>query len=263
MKNLNLIYNQIPNSETGGAGGGSPSESQSSTQTATTPSPIPEASGNLDEFGYEVVQAQEAAPNKGAAPDAKPEQAVPPKLEGDVAGYGEKDPEVPAAPPEAPPAPVETKDLGYELDLKEIEAPTAEKIKEFAKANKLSKEQAEAFLNLKKSEIAAVKAADVAYEAHVKQKAAELKASWHKELKSDKTFGGEKFAQNLHNVDKVLTDFLGETKKQLTDSKSMLPPYVMRDLAKLADHLYKGTNLVQGEATAGADEKHFLDELYN
>jgi hypothetical protein len=136
-------------------------------------------------------------------------------------------------------------------------------IKEFAKANKLSKEQAEAFLNLKKSEIAAVKAADVAYEAHVKQKAAELKASWHKELKSDKTFGGEKFAQNLHNVDKVLTDFLGETKKQLTDSKSMLPPYVMRDLAKLADHLYKGTNLVQGEATAGADEKHFLDELYN
>jgi hypothetical protein len=42
----------------------------------------------------------------------------------------------------------------------------------------------------------------------------------------------------------------------------MLPPYVMRDLAKLAEHLYKTERLQQGDPPAPAKSKDDEDSPY-
>ena len=124
-------------------------------------------------------------------------------------------------------------------------------MQEFAKANALPKEAAQALVNLRKSEFDANLAQ--AEEAKKAQARAieKVKASWDKELRTDATFGGDKFAHNVAQVEKVLADFMPSTKKTLTERGSMLPPYVMRDLAKLAEKLYAAEKLVQGEAAVG------------
>ena len=44
------------------------------------------------------------------------------------------------------------------------------------------------------------------------------------------------------------------TKKELTKSGAMLPPWVMRDLAKLAETLYASPKLVQGDPVVPREE---------
>lgn len=211
----------------------------------------------LDEFGYEK------APEKAAAPplieEEKPAAEKVEEIKDPASGYG-KDPivlkeEDPAAPP------VEEKkiDLGYELETKDLEPGDAEKIKEFAKANGLTKEAAQAFVDLKKSENETLKKSISDFQKAEARKIAETKVAWDKELRTHPTFGGDKFDHNVMRAEKVLSEHLAETKKVLTDRKSMLPPYVMRDLAKLADVLYSVEKLVQGDPKSAdkPDEKEF------
>lgn len=241
-----LKFNMIKQDTAGDADAGA---AKTTPSTESTEAAADEAGGDsVDEFGYEKV-----APEGQAQEDQKPTAKADAKVEevkDPGTGYGVKPPEV----VEEKPAPVvepEVKlDLGYELDVKDLDAKESLKLQTFAKANALTKEAAQALVELKKSEISAAKQADAEFEKQQAKAVADLKISWDKELRTDPTFGGEKFAHNVQKAEKVLSEFMSATKKELTARGSMLPPYVMRDLAKLADHLYGSENLVNGEAKA-------------
>lgn len=238
-----------------------PEETKSENPTA------PEAAGNIDEFGYKSSAPPDESGKKDDSPEeeGKKESEKTPETEEQpdkVTGYDEEPPKV--DPPkeetqEEEPPPED--ELGYELSAEGMDEKEIEKIKAFAKTHKLSEETAKAFLALKKSEIDSEKAAQAEYQNKLKQAVAAKKAEWHKELKDDPKFGGQNFARNIHKVDKVLNQIMIETKKKLTESKTMLPPYVMRDMAKLHDQLFGTENLVHGdkgdpskEASAAEDD---------
>lgn len=204
-----------------------------------------DADDGLDEFGYEIAKPEQTPPAQAQTPNPQAKkEAVAPATE-PVAGYG-KDPVVvppPAAPETTPAEPIK---LEYELDGKDLEKADFEKLQKFALDNKLSKEVAQALVNDRKAEQAQYKAEFEKIQNESKQKIAEQKASWHKELVDDPKFGGENFLHNLARVDKVLSTLMPGTKKVLTERKSMLPPYVMRDLLTVYNTLYSTDELVGG-----------------
>lgn len=254
MLKFNLMkYDKVTDDKGVGGGGGS----------ETKPPETIEAPGDsLDDFGYEKITPLVEPPKEGT-PAAKPgEKAPEPKLEeikDPSTGYGVIPPVVPEVPP-TPPAKVE---LPFELEIKDLDVVELNKVKEFVKAHNLPKEVAEALANQKKSEIDAVKAADEAWIKGEETRLAKMKVDWDKELRTHPTFGGEKFAQNIHNVEKVLNDFFPETKKILTERKSMLPPHTMRDFAKLAERLYSPENLVQGDKIVTEEKPYDPLDFYN
>ena len=73
-------------------------------------------------------------------------------------------------------------------------------------------------------------------------------------MKNDPALGGEKFEHNVMQAEKVLEEFMRATKTMLTERGSMLPPYVMRDLARLAEHLYAAPVFNSGEPPAPPPE---------
>lgn len=224
---------------------------------AAAPAKVEEAGSDIDELGYAIVKAAPEGSKEIAAADKKAEAKVDAgketKIEETVAGYGvEIKAEEVAAPVKEEPTKVE---LGYELDAKDLDPKEALKIAEYAKKFSLPKEAAQALVDSKKADLKFQ--ADVAVETQrlVAAEKAQVKANWYKELKSDPAFGGEKFEQNIKIVDKVLLDYMPGTKEVLTKNKSMLPPYVMRDLANLAGHLFGTEKLVNGGAS-NADKEN-------
>jgi len=200
----------------------------------------------LDSFGYEVV------PPKVDIPIPPPEVKIPepPKLEDlkdPVTGYGKEPPKV--LPPEPPKV-----DLGYELEVKDLEPGMGQIIKDFAKKNNLTKEVAQAFVELKKSELKSFKDQQIAFQKNQEDLITQTKASWDKELRDHPNFGGDNFSKSVLKVEKILSEHMPETKKILTEKGSMLPPYVMRDFAKLASHLYDSENLKSGDPHVGDTE---------
>lgn len=210
-----------------------------------------------DEFGYEKKPASEGKKDEGAKGDKKPEQAAPPAKEPEAStGYGVEPPVVPSEPKE-PPAPV---DLGFDVDTKGLPEEELPKLKEFLKNHKMSKEQAQAITENRKEFYAAQEKQRTDFAAAQVREEARIKAAWHQELKSDPTFGGEHFASNVKIVDRVVEDFMPGTKKMLTERKTMLPPYVMRDLLKLGDHLFGTGALVSGQPPAPKEESEQSDD---
>jgi len=194
----------------------------------------------FDDFGYMKVDP-ETVKSPAPAPVEPPPVITP------GTGYSEV---APKDEPTPPPVVEESKiDLGYELDTKDLDPKLTLKVKEFAKANGLTKEAAQAFLNLRKTEAEEMKATELKREEETKTQVSSIRKNWDKELRSHSEFGGEQFAANLKIVEKVLSDFMPETKKTLTERGGMLPPYVMRDFAKLGKHLFAGDNFVQGDVT--------------
>lgn len=238
-----------------GGGGGIPKETPPTEPKAETP---PKASGdNLDEYGYEKVPDADGKKDE-VAPKA---EAKVEEIKDPATGYG-KDPIVAKEEEAAAPPKEEVKvDLGYEVDAKDLSPEDAIKLKEFAKANSLTKEAAQALIDMKKSEIDSLKQADIQYQKQQEKAINDTKVAWDKELRTHPTFGGDKFAHNVQQAEKVLSEFMGETKKVLTERASMLPPYVMRDLAKLAEHLYGTEKLVQGEQGSPKVEEKETDHL--
>lgn len=238
------FYDKLP--DDGGDAGGDGTPATPPAEPATPPAD--EAGGDhLDDLGYEKVSNEPGKEDKKPGEKKETPPAEDEKPKGPVAGYGLEDPpaEPPATPPATPP-PGEKIELGYELEIKDLPAEEAKKIQEFAKAHKLPKEAAQALVQMKTNE--AKFNADVQAEI-VKQNAkaqADKKAGWQRELKGDKEFGGDNFAKSLVNVEKVMTDFFPNMKKDLTASGAMLPPNAMRDMAKLAKHLYGTEKLIQG-----------------
>lgn len=253
----NLKFNEVdPNAPAGGTGSSPESKEQPATEKGDPPA---QGNGdNVDDLGYEKIPS-EGEPEK--AGDSKKEDPAPEEIKDPATGYGEEPPKV-----EEPPAPDKKDEPKPEPDefdkaLEGLPAPEVSKIKEFAKKHNVSIEVAKAFGDLRKSEIAEAKAH---YEKQLKdaeQEQLRTRASWHKELKEDPNFGGEKFKENILAAEKVLGEFMPNTKKLLTERKGMLPPYVMRDLANMAKHLYATDRLIQGDPNAPKEKEQEDDAL--
>jgi hypothetical protein len=248
---IKKLQNKIPldkaDDATGGTGVGS-----AVVEPKITPTPppekidkAPEGTGDkqFDEFGYEKISKDEGDKDpKAKKLDKKPDD----KIEKLATGYDKEPPVIveEVKPPVVEP-PVE---LGFELKVDEV-IPKDEvtKVKEFAKAHGLTQTAAQAYLDLRAGEVKEIATAQAEAIKNAEREVAATRSKWYSELKADPVFGGEKMQHNVMHVEKVLQEFMPLTKKELTDRGSVLPPYVMRDLAKLAEHLYSTENLIQGE----------------
>lgn len=251
MKHRYLICEET--TDLGELGGGGYSESVKTPEATTekkveTPETVKEP--KYDKFGYVIADEAEAVVEEKKADEKVPDE---------VAGYGEKiDDSQSEKKVEEPPPKEEKTGLEYELDVKDLDSKEVDKIVDLAKKFSLPKEAAQALVENKKLEIKFQNDVQAEVDKIRKEKISDLRKAWHRELRSDPAFGGEQFGKTIKNVDKVLADHLPGLKKQLTDNKAMLPPYVMRDLAKLADHLYSTPKLVQGDE--GSAEKETIVE---
>lgn len=133
-----------------------------------------------------------------------------------------------------------------------------EKVSKFATEHKLTKEQVEAYVNLTKEDNANLE----------KNREAQVKATrkaWKEELFEDASFGEgsqETFDKNRHNAEQILNNHMINTKKVLTDTGGMLPPYIMKDLLKVHNILNPKTKLVDGDPGKVEKEKPFLETMY-
>lgn len=252
----------------GGQGGGAGTETPPKQETPPNDPPPEEDGDQLDDLGYTIPKEEKSkeAPPEEKKPDDKNKSGYgdePPKdgEEGKVSGYGDEPP-----PPKDEPPPEEKKpddkkpdeegefkieDKGDLLDA-EVKSLT-----DFINKHKVSKELAQALVEAKKNEVAELQAASEKAEDDRKKAVQRQRAEWHQELKDDPTFGGENFKFNVMKSEKVIEDFMPNLKKVLTEGDVMLPPYVMRDLAKLADTLYSTENLKKGDPPGAgkAEEK--------
>lgn len=258
----------------GGEGGAPvPQPKPNDTTPAPKVDPTPQAAGKeFDDFGYEI-KANPAGEKKPEDKITKePEPKEPPVKIEDVTGYEKEikaSPAAPEPPVVEPPAPA---DLGYDpkdLKVEGLKPEEAKQHKDFAIAQKLSKDQAQAYIDQRKAEAKQFGDAQVEAKKIFDKQVVDMKAGWQKELKTDPTFGGDKFAANVQRANQVLTEFLPNLKNKLTENGSMTPPWVMRDLAKLADVLYATPKMRQGEPIVPRVEEDvtedphaFLKDLY-
>lgn len=254
------------------AGGGAPatatppasSEPAQQQPPAATP-PAAQAQGDeLDDFGYAKVS--EGNPPTPAAPkagDPAPKAAAPPteEITDPGTGYGKEPPVIEDAPPApaaaTPPAATDELDKALEGLPKE----DADEIKAFALENKVTPELAKKWVDKTKAAIEKNKLTAANMEKQIEQEKTRQRRVWHDELKNDKDFGGANFDSNINRAEKVLQEFMPQTKKELTARKAMLPPYVMRDLAKMADHLYATDKLTTGDPIPPVKEETADDPL--
>ncbi len=250
----------------GGDNGGAPKESAAPKDQTETP----EAGSNLDEFGYEKTPASGEPPadqeKKADDKKAAPEVGKLSDIKEPATGYG-KDPLKADDPPADPPAEEKKVELGFELDVKDLDEKEALKIKEFALTHKLPKEAAQALIDSKKAEIANSIAARSQAEKDEVKRVNNIKAGWDRELRDHPTFGKENFEQSVFRAEKVYAEHMKETKLHLTKVGGMLPPYVMKDLNNLYDQLYSTQKLVEGDVPGSdvpkKEEKNDPLEFYN
>ena len=177
------------------------------------------------------------ASNETAKNDNKSEQ----KTE-DLTGYDKPKDEKPKEE-----KPKEEKPL--ELDLKGLEEDKVKDIIDFAKSHGLTKEQAQALVDKRKGDEDQKIATVEAYKAEE----AKIFARWEQELRDDPDFGGENFAQSIHNVNKLIREELPEIKNLLTKSGKRVPPNIMKEFNAVARKLYGETELVQGDRVNNKD----------
>lgn len=266
-----LKYNEAGDGGAGAANNTPPPNNENDPSKKPPNDPPPQDDGlgfynqSKDDKGGE---ANPGGKKEGEATPPKDEKKDETKPEDQVSGYGAEPPkdgakdEKPSEPPKQDPP--KDEGLGYELDLKEVEKSTAEALLKIAKEQKLSKEQAEAFVQFKKQEIKAQADADAKYEEEYKAAQIKQKQDWYNELKNDADFGKDKFNHSVARVEKFISEMMPDTKKVLTERRSMLPPYVMKDILRTANKFYDNGKFVQGEqpaAAAAAKEKEADDPL--
>lgn len=262
-----VLMNQAP--AEGSAGG---TNGQTPPASGSTPPPAPPQAPGQSANALDFYGSQTPPPNPPAAPASQSQPpappAQPPANTPSVSGYGDPPPATPPAPPApgqppvtppaAPPAnppanppagdpPAASAAEAYKtLNVEGVDATYVETFKNFAHSNKFTPEQAQALLDLKKSEMSAYNAETARIESENKAKLQSTRQAWATELRNDPVFGGEHFKNNIHLVDKYVAEFLPETNKHLTTNKTMLPPYVMRDLHRNALEAYKTDTFVNG-----------------
>jgi hypothetical protein len=216
--------------------------------------PAPKAEETHDDFGYPKTDAP--AP-KAEAPKEEPKKEEPPAEKEIVAatGYGEEPPKIEEPKKEEkPPETAAEAAKELDIDVKDLPEDDAKSIREFAKKHNVTKEVAQAMADMKKAEHVELNQAIEDRRQQIEQQKKKTMVDWHNELKNDSTFGGEKFAYNIKQAEKVIDQFMPNLKTRLLQDKQMLPPYIMKDLAKLAKHLYSTEKLTQGEPVVQTKE---------
>lgn len=244
MRNFIPTHKLDKASEAGGGSGNEPEKQQEDAE--------------VDDLGY-AKPAPEAG-EKGKEGDSEKKDPAEAEVKDPATGYDKAPEKVedPAPDPKTDDKKPEPDEFDKVLvGLSEDEIVEA---KDFATKHKLSVEQIKAYGDLRKVRIAADEQAQKDAQKNFENEKLKIRASWHKELKEDRDFGGGNFEANVSKAEKVLAEFMPSTKKSLTERKAMLPPYVMRDLAKLADTLYATGKLVHGEPKAAPAPKTDIDE---
>lgn len=208
--------------------------------------PAPEAQGSkTDDFGYgpQVPEKEGEPPAAGDEPQEKPAKEEAPEP---ASGYQDEPHVVDDPPADPPPTDPPAKPTDFDKAVEGLQEDEVKQLKTFAEKHKLSTDAVKEFADIRRQEMKA--AEEYAANARKEQEKAVLKqrADWHKELKDDKDFGGENFDKNRVKVDRLLADLMPSTKKRLTETKGMLPPYLMRDLKAIADKLHETEKLVTG-----------------
>lgn len=257
--------------DNGAAGGGIPIPPNPGATTQQpppeNPPPIEKTGAESINFGYDTTPPADESPKEkgeetptGTTPTETPITKIS-EIKEPGTGYGEEAVKVEdiSAPvdPAAPPTPPDE----YDKVLGHIPKENAAEIKAFAIENKVSPEVAKKWADKAAEAIKAQEVNAANMERQAEQAKNTQRKKWHDELKADPDFGGANFQANVVRSEKVLAEFMPETKKFLTERKSMLPPYVMRDLAKMAAHLYATDKLNSGEPPVVAETEKVVDRV--
>ena len=262
---------QINEDNPGGGGGDSKADAPKETPSPASGEKAEEAGNSTDDFGYATPPKEEKPEDKKESGEKKESPEKSEEVEASLTGYGDGEKPPVVAPPEekkeepaTPPAEPDELDKAIGDGLpKEI----ATEIKTFAQSikDKPFAEQVKAFADARRKELADAEAWNKNQQKERENAVLRDKAARFEELKNDKDFGGENFKKNLMEVDKVLK-IMPNTKKLLTDTKGMLQPWLMRDLAILAKKLNGTENLNNGEPPSSenhkAEEGDFLKDMY-
>jgi hypothetical protein len=254
-----ILMNEADDNNGGGSGYESDTK-DTSAQSASGDTGSEAEGDSFDELGYPIVQ-EEGSQTKEKKESKSDEKKADDKKEPatKATGYGEEPPVEDKKPDEQKvddkkPDEKKPDEESFEIKVEGLEKEELDKLNQFAKQHKVSKEVAQAYAENRAREL---KEAQLAYDKQV----SETKRQWHNELKTDPTFGGEKYGYNVMQAEKVLEDFMPGLKKSLTERGAMLPPYVMKDLANLANTLYANDKFVNGDPSGTKDEKDEDDPL--
>lgn len=207
---------------------------------------------HLDFYGKEPGKTPEEKPDEKKAPDKKPEEVEP------GTGYSAEAPKVDDAPVVDPPKVDDKKPEPTEID-KKLEGLTegfAKIVKAQANELGLEGEKLDKFIALKKAEQKAANDYQQNQQAEMKRQENERNRAWDKELREDPTFGGQNFDINRVRAEKVLDEYGGEFKKELTTNKVMVRPSVMRMLARIADDVWPDRREMNGDPPGAGNDKN-------
>lgn len=251
-----LLMDQATETNGGGADG---------TKTSTPPTQTQETGDTaiLQQMYGDAKTPTEEQPKPETTKDEKgktgyEEVVVPP-----VSGY--EDPtKTTETKVEDPAKSKETTETKVEVNVEGLSEDSAKLVKDFAATHKLSKEAADAFASVLKTQTGLVEQFKSQQAQMVEKARSEQKINWYNELKGDKDFGGENFNTNLKRVDTILEKFLPNTKNLLTSRKSMLPPSIMKDLHGLHKVLLGSDPMVNGDSPSvqNNDDINFLNNFY-
>lgn len=205
----------------------------------------------LDFYGKEPGKAPEKKPDEKKDASEKSEEVEP------GTGYGAEPPKVedpPKDPPKDPPTPPVPTDLDKKLEG--LNEGFAKIVKEQATDLGLEGEKLDKFIALKKTEQAAAVKWQQDQQAEMKRQENAKHAAWDKELREDPTFGGQNFNINRTRAEKILDEYGGEFKKELTTNKVMVRPSVMRMLARIADDVWPDRKELNGDPPGAENDKN-------
>lgn len=228
---------------------GSPSgygdKESGTTETTETPE---KAGGNNQNSETNPSEKSGEGDEAGKTSD-KPEQTE--TTDKDLTGYGDKG---------------GTKDKGdvkdekpLELDLKGFKEEEVQHIREFAKANGLTKEQAQAMVDNQRAD------QDDLAKLREDRKAEEAKiyAKWEQELRDDPDFGGANYGHSVGAVNKFISEHLPSFGKALTAAGKRLPPIAMKEILKVSEKMYGESTFVEGSKTSTEKERNPWDFYSN
>ncbi len=251
FKRTFMLY--APNEEGQDGGGGSGYEDTTPDDKNDEGS---EDAGDTDDYGYGEIPEEAGDEKSEDKADDKSKQTETSKqdekkpVEKSSTGYLDENGELKSEektkedPPEKeePPKTEEKSGEGDEFlkDVKfeGVKDEDKKTLSDFIKTHKLPKEASQALVDLRKTESEKIKAFAAEHDKKMKDLEAEVKRGWIKELKEDKDFGGTNFAHSIKAAEKVMSEFLPNTKIKLTGADKMVPPYLMKDLAALHKKLY-------------------------
>ena len=263
---MKLFYNshKLKPVEDGGEGGGAPSTESSAeakAEDSTTKNDY-----NLDEFGYEKLEeGKDESTEESTEVKAEEKDKDEVKVENPSTGYGEEDEneastEVKAEEKDKDEEQTEDEKTFTEAvkeSLGKLPEEESTSISKFAKDNKLTADQVNAYAKLRESEINEASENEIASIRKYRQESVAY-------LKADKEFGGDNYQSNINKVEKILESHFPLMKKKLTERGSMMPPYLMKEMLGVYNLLHSTTKLVGGDPgqVQEKEEKSVYDIMY-